>query len=390
MGSTTFESAGVVAAIEWVVGSSRPVFLHEPRFEGNEQAYLQQCLDSTFVSSVGPFVDRFEADLAAYTGAAHAVVTMNGTAALHLALLLAGVQRNDEVLIPTLTFVATANAVSYLGALPHFCDSEAATLGLDAMALDAHLDAIAERRGGGTFNRHTGRRLAAVVPMHVFGLPLDMAALLRVADKWSLPVVEDAAESLGSYIGDRHTGTFGKLGILSFNGNKVITTGGGGAILTNDPALGKLAKHLSTTARVRHEWAFIHDAVGYNYRMPNLNAALGCAQLEQLPAKLAAKRALADAYRAAFAGTGSEILTESRGSTANQWLVAMRMPAGTTLAERDALLTELAARDIHCRPVWTLMHELPMYEAMPRADLSVALDLERRVLNLPSSPFLAP
>ena len=389
MASTTSEFAPVVAAIESVVGETRPVFLHEPRFEGNEQSYLQQCLDSTFVSSVGPFVDRFEADLAAYTGAAHAVVTMNGTAALHLALLLAGVQRGDEVLMPALTFVATANAVSYVGAFPHFCDSEVSTLGLDAVALDAHLEAIAERREGGTFNRQTGRRLAAVVPMHVFGLPLDMAEILRVADKWNLLVVEDAAESLGSYIGRQHTGTFGKLGILSFNGNKVITTGGGGAILTNDPALGKLAKHLSTTARVRHEWAFIHDAIGYNYRMPNLNAALGCAQLEQLGAKLAAKRALAAAYQAALSSTGCEILTESHGRTANQWLVAMSMPTDTSLAERDALLSELAARHIHCRPVWTLMHELPMYADMPRADLTVAQCLARRVLNLPSSPFLA-
>lgn len=389
MGSTTSKFAPVVAAIESVVGSARPVSLHEPRFEGNEQNYLQQCLDSTFVSSVGPFVDRFEADLAAYTGAAHAVVTVNGTAALHLALLLAGVQRGDEVLIPTLTFVATANAVSYIGALPHFCDSEAATLGLDPRALDAHLESIAERRAGGTFNRRTGRRIASVVPMHVFGLPIDMGELSRVAEKWDLSVVEDAAESLGSYIGKRHTGTFGRLGILSFNGNKVITTGGGGAILTNDAALGRLAKHLSTTARVRHEWAFIHDAIGYNYRMPNLNAALGCAQLEQLGAKLAAKRALAHAYSEALSHTGCEIVLESPGTTANQWLVAMRVPNATSLAERDDLLTELAEREIHCRPVWTLMHDLPMYADMPRAELPVAKDLERRVLNLPSSPFLA-
>lgn len=389
MASTTSERASIIAAITSVVGPARPVFLHEPRFDGRELSYLKECLDSTFVSSVGPFVDRFEADLAAYTGAAHAVVAVNGTAALHLALLLAGVRSGDEVLIPTLTFVATANAVSYIGAVPHFCDSEPVSLGVDAAALDAHLEAVAERREGGCFHRATGRRLAALVPMHVFGLPSDIAGLGRVAEKWGFPIVEDAAESLGSYIGCRHTGTFGKLGILSFNGNKVITTGAGGAILTNDPELGRLAKHLSTTARVRHEWAFIHDAIGYNYRMPNLNAALGCAQLEQLGAKLAQKRALADAYVRALGGTPCEILTEAPGTTANQWLVAMRLPAETTLDERDGLLTDLAEAGIHCRPVWTLMHRLAIYAPCPRADLRVAEDLERRILNLPSSPFLA-
>jgi perosamine synthetase len=389
MTATTSEIGDVAQAIRRVLDGRLPAYLHEPRFEGNEAAYLNQCLQSTFVSSVGAFVDRFEVDLATYTGAKRAVVTVNGTAALHLALLLTGVQRGDEVLLPALTFIATANAVSYIGATPHFCDSDPVRLALDPDALDAHLHEIGERREDGTWNRQTGRRIAAIVPMHVFGIAADMSGLLAVAERWGLPVVEDAAESLGSFIGDRHTGTFGRLGVLSFNGNKVITTGGGGAILTNDDALADRAKHLSTTARIRtSDWVFEHDAVGFNYRMPNLNAALGCAQLEQLDDKLANKRTLVTQYEEALRGTAADLVLEPEGTRSNYWLIAIRLPEDTSLEARDGLLNSLAAEGVHCRPVWTLMHRLPMYEAAPRASLPHAEALERRILNIPSSPFL--
>lgn len=266
----------IVNALRGVLGSG-PVGLHEPRFDGNERRYLQECIDSTFVSSVWRFVDRFEADLANYTGARHAVAVVNGTAALHVALLLAGVEAGDEVIVPALTFVATANAVRYCGATPHFADSEERTLGLDPGALRDWLRQTAEMQGGGCINRHTGRRIRAVAPMHTFGHPCDLDGLLAVAHDYGLALVEDAAESLGSWIHERHTGTFGQLGTLSFNGNKIITTGGGGAILTNDSELARRAKHLTTTAKKPHRWEYVHDEVGFNYRMPNVNAALGCA-----------------------------------------------------------------------------------------------------------------
>ena len=272
----------VVGAIRVVTGSA-PAALHEPHFGGREWDYLKECLDSTFVSSVGKFVDRFEAELAAYTGAAHAVATVNGTAALHIALKLAGVLPGDEVIVPALTFAATANAVIYCDAVPHFADRETRSFGLDAAALRDWLQATTELQAGVCVNRASGRTIRAMVPMHVFGHPADLDSLLAVASDFRLALVEDAAESLGSLYHGRHTGTIGRMGTLSFNGNKTITTGGGGAILTNDAELAKHAKHLTTTAKLPHAWEYRHDEVGYNYRMPNLNAALGCAQLEQLP-----------------------------------------------------------------------------------------------------------
>jgi perosamine synthetase len=298
VGSESAVSGQVVAAIRSVVGSG-PVVLHEPRFVGNEWSYVKECLDSTFVSSVGKFVDRFEADLAAYTGAKYAIAVVNGTAALHVALRLAGVQPGDEVLVPALSFVATANAVAYCGASPHFVDSEERTLGLDPRALRDYLSAIAEIRGGSCVNRATGRVIRSVAPMHVFGHPLDIEGMLSVARDFHLVLVEDAAESLGSTMRGRHTGTFGLMGSLSFNGNKTITTGGGGAIITDDASLAKRAKHITTTAKVPHRWEYQHDEVGFNYRMPNINAALGCAQLEQLAGFVTAKRALFKRYEAA-------------------------------------------------------------------------------------------
>jgi perosamine synthetase len=378
----------VTCAIAEVVGAG-PVGLHEPRFTGNELAYLKECLDTTFVSSVGKFVDRFEADLAAFTGARHVVAVVNGTQALHVALLLGGVVANDEVLAPALTFVATANAVSYCGATPHFVDSSEKTLGLDPRALREYLGDVAEMRDGQCVNRSTGRVIRAVVPMHTFGHPVDMESLLAVASDFNIAVIEDAAESLGSYIGGRHTGTFGLVGTLSFNGNKTITTGGGGAILTNDTALARRAKHLTTTAKVPHRWNFDHDEIGYNYRLPNLNAALGCAQLERLPELLASKRALFEQYRLAFAKVERvHLFSEPEGCRSNYWLQTLLLDESVA-AERDAILAATNEAGLMTRPTWKLMHRLKAFTASPRMPLPVAESLERRILNIPSSPFLA-
>ena len=377
----------IVQAIADVVGSA-PVALHEPRFRGNEWLYLKECLDSTFVSSVGKFVDRFEDDLAALTGAKRAIAVVNGTAALHVALRLAGVEPGDEVLLPALTFVATANAVAYCSATPHFVDSEMRSLGMDAVALRAHLRASTEQRAGQCINRLTGRVIRARVPMHTFGHPVDIDALLAVAHDHGLQLVEDAAESLGSSIGGRHTGTFGQTGTLSFNGNKTITTGGGGAILTNDLALGARAKHLTTTAKQPHRWAFNHDELGYNYRLPNLNAALGCAQLEQLPQFLAEKRRLFEAYRSRFATVpGVQLVAEPAGCVSNFWLQTLLLDEDQA-GQRDAVLTATNAAGQMTRPVWTLMHRLPPYANAPRAALPVAEALEQRLINIPSSAGL--
>ena len=370
-----------------MVGSG-PVALHEPRFAGNEWAYLKECLDSTYVSSVGKFVDRFETDLAAYTGAKHAVAIVNGTAALHVALQLAGVQRGDEVLIPTLSFIATANAVMYCGAMPHLVDSEERTLGMAPVALRAHLETIAEIRGDTCVNRATGCPIRAVVPMHTFGHPADIAGIQAVADDFRLALIEDAAESLGSTIDGRHAGTFGLMGTLSFNGNKTITTGGGGAILTNDTALAKRAKHLTTTAKIPHRWEFLHDAVGYNYRLPNLNAALGCAQLEQLPGFVAAKRRLFERYRSAFSTVPhARIVEEPEGCRSNYWLQTLVLDESVA-GQRDEILGATNDAGFMTRPTWTLMHRLKPYLGCPKMNLSVAESLAGRVINLPSSAFL--
>ncbi|MCX7164721.1 MAG: LegC family aminotransferase [Rhodocyclales bacterium] len=378
-----------LGALQRAVGAAdRPVPLHEPEFAGHEWEYVRDCLDTGWVSSVGKYVDEFEVRLTQYTGARHAIAVVNGTAALHAALVVAGVRPGDEVLLPALTFVATANAISQCGAVPHFVDSAEDTLGLDPAALKGYLAHIAEPAGGGLRNRLTGRRLAAVVPMHTFGHPADMPALLAVAEQFGLPIVEDAAESLGSFIGDRHTGTFGLLGTLSFNGNKVITTGGGGAILTDDATIARRLKHLTTTAKRPHRWEFFHDEVAWNYRLPNLNAALGCAQLERLPDMLARKRVLAGVYRSAFsASAGLRFVDEPAGCRSNYWLNSVRLDE-PSMARRDALLTAANDQGFQCRPAWTLMHRLPMYEHCPRAPLPVAERLEAALINLPSSAKL--
>ncbi len=377
----------IVDAVQSVVGHD-PVVLHEPCFAGNEWAYLKECLDSTFVSSVGKFVDRFEADLAAYTGAKYAVAVMNGTAALHVALRLAGVQTGDEVLIPALTFVATANAVTYCGATPHFVDSEERTLGLAPHALREYLQGITEIRSGQCVNRNTGRVIRALVPMHTFGHPVDIEGVLAVARDFHLALVEDAAESLGSTVHGRHTGTFGLMGTLSFNGNKTITTGGGGAILTNDPELARHAKHLTTTAKVPHRWNYVHDEIGYNYRLPNINAALGCAQLEQIPDFLAAKRLIFERYRTAFAEVPlSRIVAEPEGCRSNYWLQTLLLDESAA-GQRDAILTATNDVGLMTRPIWTLMHHLAPYRECPKMELPVAESLEGRLINLPSSAHL--
>ncbi|AWK90296.1 LegC family aminotransferase (plasmid) [Azospirillum thermophilum] len=356
--------------------------LHEPVFAGNEWAYVKDCLDTGWVSSVGSYVDRFEAMLAERCGVAHAIATVNGTAALHLALLVAGVKAGDEVLVPALTFVATANAVAHCGAVPHFVDSAPDRLGLDPVALEDRLLRTARRSGGICINRHTGRRIAAIVPMHVFGHPVDMERLGDIAGSWGLPVVEDAAEALGSTLRGRPAGSFGQLAAVSFNGNKIVTTGGGGAVLTDDAELARMARHLSTTAKHPHPWAYEHDAVAFNYRLPNLNAALGCAQLEQLDGFIAAKRSLAARYRAALDGVaGLQVVAEPEGCRSIHWLNAVLTPDRDA---RDTLLRATHGEGLLTRPAWKPMHLLPMFADAPRAPLPVTEDLQARIVCLPS------
>ncbi|RQP21626.1 LegC family aminotransferase [Piscinibacter terrae] len=393
MSNTTNGSAAptaVLDAVRSVLGTpTGTIALHEPEFAGQEWTYVKECIDTGWVSSVGSYVDRFERDLAEVTGTAHAVATSNGTSALHTCLLLAGVQPGDEVLIPALTFIATANAVSYASATPHFVESESTSLGVDARALDDYLTEIADSRDGESFNRRTGARIRALVVMHVFGHPCDLDALAELASRWHLVLIEDAAESLGSTYHGRHTGNVGIVSALSFNGNKLVTTGGGGAVLTNDPALGKRAKHLTTTARVPHRWNFIHDEVGYNYRLPNLNAALGCAQLERLGSFVERKRRLASRYETAFENVAAaRFLREPAGTSSNFWLNAIVLDESLA-PRRDEVLAMLNDAGYMSRPIWTLMHRLPMYAACPRMPLPMAESLEARIINLPSSPRLA-
>lgn len=378
----------ILERLKSVVPERPFIGLHEPEFKGNEWKYLKECIDTGWVSSVGKFVDRFEEDLAAYTGVKKAVAVVNGTAALHVSLLLSGVKADDEVIIPSFTFVATANAVKYCGAVPHFADIEERTLGLDAARLSKYLETASVNRDGECFNRFTGRRIKAIMPMHTFGHPVDIEGLVDVAGRYNLELIEDAAESLGSFYKGRHTGNWGRFSALSFNGNKTITTGGGGAILTNDAELGKLAKHITTTARVPHKWAFAHDMVGFNYRLPNINAALGCAQLEELPRLLSNKRNLANRYIEAFAGIkGLRFFTEPEHASSNYWLNALILDEENA-SERDAILELTNGSGIMTRPAWTLMHKLVMFKDCPKADLSVSESMERRLINIPSSAFL--
>jgi perosamine synthetase len=384
-----FDIKTIIETIQSVLPrEQKSIALHEPLFKGNEWDYVKKCLDSGWVSSAGKHVDYFEKQLAEYTGIKHVIAVVNGSVALHICMQLAGVTIGDEVLVPALTFIATANAVCHIGAVPHFVDNEERTLGLDPVKLGDYLQEISELRTEGCFNKKSGRRIKAVVPMHTFGHPVDIDPLLEVCQRYNLMLVEDAAESLGSLYKGYHTGNWGRLSILSFNGNKIITTGGGGAILTNDSSLADLAKHLTKQAKLPHPWSFNHDMVGYNYRMPNINAALGCAQLEKLPEFIEKKRALAVRYQKAFADMeGIKAFHEADFARSNYWLNVLLLDEEYSEA-RDAILELTNNHGIMTRPAWTLMNKLPMYQDCPRMDLSVAESLERRIINIPSSAFL--
>lgn len=369
--------------IKELYGNQEFTPLSVPKFIGNEKKYLNECIDTTFVSSVGKFVDRFENDMAAYTGAKKAVVCVSGTNALHMAMMLVGVERNDEVLTQALTFIATCNAISYIGAHPVFIDVDKSTMGLSPDALKDWLVKNAEIRNGQCYNKHTGRRVKACVPMHTFGHPVRIEEIANICAEYHVELVEDAAESIGSKYKGKHTGLFGKVGALSFNGNKTITTGGGGMLLFMDEELGALAKHLTTQAKVPHRWEFKHDHIGYNYRMPNINAALGCAQLEHLDEFIADKRATAAAYADYFKNVdGIDFFTEPADCFSNYWLNVV------ILKNRDAqqqFLQETNDNGVMTRPIWELMTRLPMFENCEHDSLENTIWFADRVVNVPSS-----
>lgn len=356
--------------------------LHEPKFIGNEKAYLLDCIESTFVSSVGKYVDRFEQEIVKYTGAKFAVATVNGTAALHIALKLAGVRPNDEVITQPLSFVATCNAISYCQAIPVFVDVDRDTLGLSPKSLKTFLSTYSNRTANGCINKTTGRKISAIVPMHTFGHPCRIDKIAEICEEFRIPLVEDAAESLGSYYQGKHTGTFGKLAAFSFNGNKIITTGGGGMIVTDDEELARRAKHITTTAKVPHPYEFIHDEVGYNYRLPNINAALGCAQMESLPRLLDSKRNIAFAYSIFLADCGIHFVEEPLHARANYWLNAIILENRQL---RDECLNELNKAGLMSRPIWHLLNNLKMFKGCQTVSLTNAKWLEERVVNIPSS-----
>jgi len=390
MSATHTLTTQIVQTVGRVLGdAARPVPLHVPSFAGNEWKYVKECIDTGWVSSVGAYVTRFEQDMARYTGAKHAVAVGTGTAALHIALLMAGVKAGDEVLCPALTFVATANAVSYCQAVPHFVDVERTSMGIDAIAIRAYADEHFERRDDGySYNRQTGRRIGAIVGMHAFGHPFDLDAVVKLAEDLGCPLVEDAAESLGSFYHGKHTGTFGRIGIVSFNGNKIITTGGGGMILTDDDDLAARAKHITTTGKLPHRYQYEHDIVAYNYRLPNINAALGCAQLERIGELLRLKRDLAGRYIKAFEQVEhASILPEPAGTRSNYWFGSL------VLSPEMAEATEPTLNAMHdagllVRPIWKPMHQLPMYTDCPRMAMTVTEDLASRVISLPGTAGL--
>jgi len=384
--SARFDPHKAILLIRQVIGEPAGFTpLHEPRFAGDEWENVKDCLDSGWVSSVGAYVDRFEQETAAMCGVPHAIAVMNGTAALHVCLLLAGTGRGDEVLIPTMSFIATANAVHYCEAVPHFCDSDEVTLGIDAARLDEYLSDIAEIRDDICFNRRTGQVIRALVPMHCFGHPSDLDGLAAVARRWRITLIEDAAESLGSLYKGQPVGRHGRLSALSFNGNKIITTGGGGMILTSDAELARRAKHMNTTAKRPHAFEFDHDAAGFNYRLPNINAALGVAQLAQVEGFVRAKRKLAQCYQDAFSGfDGAHMFADGPDRQSNYWLNALILDS-SDLEVRDRFLKMANAEGIGVRPVWKLLHRLDMYRGCPRMDLRTAISLEQRIINLPSS-----
>jgi len=377
-------SQDVVTSIKKIIKKNTAP-LHEPVFDGNEWIYLKACLDSSYVSSVGKFVDQFEADLVKYTDSKYAIATVNGTSALHIALKVINVEKDDEVLVPSLSFVATANAVIYSNATPHFVDSSPNTLGIDPEKLDDYLFNNTEQKSGHCFNKITKKRIKAIIPMHTFGHPVDLEYLLKVTKKFNIDIVEDAAESLGSFYKGKHTGTFGLVGTLSFNGNKIITTGGGGAIITNNREIAALAKHLTTTAKLRHKWEFIHNTVGYNYRMPNINAALGCSQLEKINDKLKTKRILFHKYNEEFMKIdGISLFSEPKNSRSNYWLQTLVLD-NSDINVRDEILKITNEDNIQTRPIWKPLHQLKPFKNCPRMNVENAISLYEKIINIPSS-----
>ncbi len=369
--------------VHQLFGTEETVPLHAPLFIGNEKKYLNECIDTTFVSSVGKFVDRFEEAMAAYTGAKKAVVCVSGTNALHMAMMLVGVERDDEVLTQALTFIATCNAISYIGAHPVFIDVDMDTLGLSPKAVKAWLEKNAELKNGVCYNKKTGRRVKACIPMHTFGHPVKIDELVQICEEWHLELVEDAAESIGSLYKGQHTGTFGKVGAISFNGNKTITTGGGGMLLFQDEELGKLAKHLTTQAKVPHRWAFVHDHIGYNYRMPNINAALGCAQLENLDRYVENKRETAQIYADFFKNIPDiTFFTEPENCRSNYWLNVVMLKGK---AAQQEFLEYTNDHGVMTRPVWELMNRLEMFKQCETDGLKNTEWLADRIVNIPSS-----
>jgi len=375
----------VVDFIRSVYKTDSFIPLHEPRFLGNEKKYLNECIDSTFVSSVGKFVDEFEEKIASYTGAKYAVATSNGTSALHISLLLANVEQNDEVITQPLTFIATCNAISYCNASPVFIDVDKDTMGMSPVALEIFLKENAEVKNQQCVNKSTGKIIKACIPMHTFGHPCRIVEIQKICKEWHIVLVEDSAESLGSFYRGQHTGTFGELGVISFNGNKIITSGGGGCILTNNEDLAKKAKHITTTAKEPHKWEYSHDMVGYNYRMPNLNAALMVAQLEQLDGFLKSKRSLAKIYKKFFQNGDIHFVIDPENAKSNYWLNSIILKSKD---QRDLFLDETNSQGIMTRPIWVLMNKLPMFEKAQCGDLTNSEWLEDRVVNIPSSAIL--
>ena len=359
--------------------------LHEPRFLGNEKKYIGDTIDSTFVSSVGAYVDKFEEMMSSISGTNKSIAVVNGTSALQVALRLAGVNAGDEVITQSLTFIATVNAIIYNGAAPIFIDVDIDTMGLSPIAVEAFLEEFGDMRDGICYNKKTDKKIAACMPMHTFGFPVHIYELLRVCNKWNIPLVEDAAEAIGSEYYSKSIGSFGKLGVFSFNGNKIVTSGGGGAIVTNDIELGFKAKHLTTTAKVPHPYEYVHDEIGYNFRMPNLNAALACAQLEQLPTFIHSKRALAQEYNSFFNSKGMNFRTELPQTKANYWLMCVELE---NKRERESFLKETNENGIMTRPIWQLIFKSPLYSGFQQDEQLNAMFLEDRIVNIPSSVII--
>lgn len=372
----------VVEFIREINNGRSSIPLHEPRFIGNEKKYTNDCIDTGFVSSVGEYVTKFEIELAKYTGAKKAVVVVNGTEALHLACIVTGVSGDDEVITQPLTFIATVNAITYTGATPVFVDVDKETMGMSPDSLERFLQKNTEIKNKACYNKHTGKRISACVPMHTFGHPARIDEIADICQKYHLILIEDAAESIGSKYNNMPTGRFGKVGILSFNGNKVITTGGGGALITDDEQLATLAKHLSTQAKIPHPWEYAHDQIGYNYRMPNINAALGLAQLEKLDYFIQQKRILSEKYKQFFQEKGIEFFSEKGPAYSNYWLNAVILK---DRIERDAFLKYTNENGVMTRPIWNLIYKSSMFEKCQRTDMTNAQWLEDRVVNIPSS-----